>query len=61
MNRLLLLILVILILCESGCSSTSHPPPTPDGRHQVPVNAVSAAPGAMATPGVAGYCAGGAA
>lgn len=61
MNRLIAIILVFLILFEPGCSSTPHPPPMPDGRHQVPVNPVPAASGAMAMSGVAGNPAGGAA
>ncbi|RQU79335.1 hypothetical protein DF141_06500 [Burkholderia cenocepacia] len=59
MNRLIAIILVILILLEQGCSSTPHPPPMPDGRHQIPVNPVPAASGAMATSGVARHPAGG--
>ncbi|WP_253590687.1 hypothetical protein [Burkholderia multivorans] len=61
MKRLISLTLVILIVLGAGCSSTPHPLPMPDGHHQIPVNPVPAASGAMATLGVAGNPAGGAA
>jgi hypothetical protein len=39
MKKILSIFLVILIVCESGCSSTPSLP-MPDGRDRVPVNTV---------------------